>query len=99
MLDTNGDNVYDTEYVTSYTVTFDPNGGTSVSSQTVSYGSTATEPTAPTKTGYTFDGWYLDGAKYDFDTAVTSDVTLTASWIADTTATDDTTAADDTTTA
>ena len=36
----------------------------------------------PTRTGYTFDGWYLDEAEepFDFDTIITSDITLTAKW-------------------
>ncbi|MCD8004010.1 MAG: InlB B-repeat-containing protein, partial [Clostridia bacterium] len=68
------------EYTVTYTVTFDSNGGSSVDAQSVNYGLTATEPTDPTRTGYTFDGWYLDGEKYDFDTVVTGDVTLTAEW-------------------
>ncbi len=37
-------------------------------------------PSAPKKSGYRFDGWLLDGEVYDFDKAVTTDVTLTAKW-------------------
>ena len=40
-----------------YTVSFDNLGYGSVSSQTVEEGSLATEPTAPTRAGYTFNGW------------------------------------------
>ncbi|MCD7787309.1 MAG: InlB B-repeat-containing protein, partial [Firmicutes bacterium] len=72
---------------TTYTVTFNSNGGSSVSSQTVKSGSTATEPTSPTRSGYTFDGWYTSssgGSKYSFSTAVTSDLTLYAHWTANT---------------
>lgn len=40
------------------TITFDPQDGTvSPASQTITYGSAYTLPT-PTRTGYTFDGWY-----------------------------------------
>lgn len=71
-------------YVTEvYTVTFDSNGGTPVPpKKEVEYGLTATEPAAPEKTGYTFDGWYLDEAEapFSFDTTITSDITLTAKW-------------------
>ena len=66
-----------------YTVTFDSYGGTPVPpKQEVEYGLTATEPAAPEKTGYTFDGWYLDGAEepFSFDTTITSDITLKAKW-------------------
>jgi len=41
----------------SYTVSFNVDGGTAVVNQTVSYGSTASEPTPdPTKPGHTFGG-------------------------------------------
>ncbi|MCD7830765.1 MAG: InlB B-repeat-containing protein [Firmicutes bacterium] len=35
-------------------MTFDSNGGSAVSSQTVDSGSMATEPTSPTRDGYTY---------------------------------------------
>lgn len=63
-----------------YTITFDTDGGTVVPSQTVKDKGTATEPTAPTKTGYEFKGWLLDGKTYDFTTPVTKDATLKAKW-------------------
>ena len=64
-----------------YTVTFDSYGGTPVPpAQEVEYGLTATEPAAPEKTGYTFDGWYLGNEKYDFSAAVEQNITLTAKW-------------------
>ena len=63
-----------------YTVTFDSNGGSKVSSQTVTEGSKATKPTNPTRSGYTFAGWELDGKTYDFNTKVTKDITLKAKW-------------------
>ena len=67
------------------TVTFNTDGGTAVEDQKVANGKTATEPTAPTKDGYIFDGWYTDAAlnqKYDFSKAVTNDMTLYAKWTA-----------------
>ncbi len=63
-----------------YTVKFDSMGGSAVSSVTVKENETVKEPTAPTKDGYTFAGWYLDDAKYDFNTKVTKDITLKAHW-------------------
>ena len=64
-----------------YTVTFATDGGSDVANQTVPYGKTVQEPTtAPTRSGYTFDGWYLGDTKYGFDTAVTKNITLTAHW-------------------
>ncbi|MNB81788.1 Internalin-A precursor [compost metagenome] len=69
--------------VSSYTVTFEPNGGTAVSTQTIAYGQTATLPTAPAKTGYAFGGWYLDEeltVAYSFQSPVIGDLTLYAKW-------------------
>ena len=64
-----------------YTVDFDSNGGSEVSTQTVAYLGQVQEPDAPTYVGYAFNGWLLDGAAYDFSTPVTSSMTLTASWV------------------
>ena len=67
--------------INNYTVTFNTDGGTPVPpAQEVEYGLTATEPAAPKKTGYTFDGWYLGDEKYDFSAAVEQNITLTAKW-------------------
>ena len=63
-----------------YTITFDSNGGKAVDSQTVKYGGMIEEPAKPTRSGYNFDGWYLNGKLFDFDTFVTSDITLIAKW-------------------
>ena len=65
------------------TVTFNSNGGSTVQSQSVTSGAKATEPTAPTKEGFTFVGWYSDGdleTEFNFDTAITADTTLYAKW-------------------
>lgn len=40
----------------------------------------AIEPAAPTRPGYNFTGWYLDGKLYDFNTPVTGDLYLSAGW-------------------
>ena len=67
--------------INKYTVAFNTDGGTPVPPvQEVEYGLTATEPAAPEKTGYTFDGWYLGDEKYDFSAAVEQNITLTAKW-------------------
>ena len=65
---------------TKYTVTFNSDGGSSVSKQTVVSGKTATKPSNPTRSGYTFKGWYLNGIEYDFSSKVTKNITLTAKW-------------------
>ena len=70
--------------INTYTVTFNSQGGSVVSSQTVDHGGKATEPMAPTKTGHTFGGWYKESGctnVWDFTTdTVTADVTLYAQW-------------------
>jgi len=66
--------------VVKYTVTFNSNGGSAISSQTVVSGVKAVKPANPTKDGYTFVEWTLNGKTYDFNTAVTSNITLVASW-------------------
>ena len=67
-----------------FIVTFD-NEGTKTQ-EIIDAGSKITEPTAPTKEGYRFDGWYYDNnggkAKWNFDTdTVTRAMTLTAKWV------------------
>ena len=69
--------VYAKWNINSYTVSFDAEG---VASQTVQFGSLATKPTDPTKTGYTFRGWLLGGAAFDFATPITESISLSANW-------------------
>ena len=58
-----------------YTVSFNSNEGSAVASQTVSEGNTASEPSAPTKDGYTFVKWQLNGSDYNFSNPVTGNIT------------------------
>lgn len=64
-----------------YTVTFDSNGGTSVDSQIIVPGGKVVKPENPVKSGVGFVEWQLDGEAYDFDTPVTSDITLVAYYL------------------
>ncbi|MDM5246638.1 InlB B-repeat-containing protein [Lysinibacillus sp. G4S2] len=68
----------------SYIVTFDANGGSEVSSQTVGYNELVKAPSNPTKAGYTFNGWHKDKeltVLWDFaKDVVTKNVTLYAKW-------------------
>ena len=74
------------KWVQTYTVAFDTNGGSAVAPVTVDAGSTVTKPAAPTKSGYTFGGWYKDSTlqtPWDFaNDTVTADTTLYAKWTA-----------------
>jgi uncharacterized repeat protein (TIGR02543 family) len=64
-----------------FIVTFDPQGGSAVSSQQVIVGNKATRPINPTKQGYAFDDWYTeDDEVFDFDTPITESITLYAKW-------------------
>ena len=68
-----------------FTVTFDTDGGTPVpENQTVDKYKMATAPeTSPSKTGYTFDGWYTtaDGDQlFDWRTQIKADTTVYAHW-------------------
>ena len=63
-----------------YTVSFNSNGGSEVASQSVFEGTSASEPSAPTKAGYDFVKWQLSSADYDFSEAVTGNITLDAVW-------------------
>ena len=69
---------------TYYDVTFnvDMEGVTPVATQTVKCNATANEPTAPTKEGYKFLGWFKDGENtaFDFNTPITQKTELTAKW-------------------
>ncbi len=69
--------------VASYSVNFNTNGGTKVSTAFVKKGNVAAKPADPTKEGYTFGGWYVDEEltnAYDFATKVTKSITLYAKW-------------------
>ncbi len=64
-----------------FTVTFDSQGGSEVASQKVKDGKVAVKPKNPTKEGFEFGYWYLvEGSEYDFQTPVTSNITLKALW-------------------
>ena len=68
---------------TPVTVTYDygERGGI-YAKQIVQAGEKAIEPDVPSRQGYQFTDWYLDDTKYDFNTAVTGNMTLTAKWTA-----------------
>jgi len=71
-------------YINPSTVKFDSQGGNPIDTQKISYGGKVTKPANPSKTGYTFGGWYKEAAytnEWNFDTdTVTSEITLLAKW-------------------
>lgn len=68
----------------SHTVTFNTNGGSSISGQNVVDSESANKPDDPTRRGFNFVNWYdnsgFNGEPYDFNTPVTDDLTLFAKW-------------------
>lgn len=65
--------------VSSYTVTFDSNGGTSVNSMSVKKGGTLSGLPTPTKDYCNFAGWTYNGSSAEGMT-VNGNMTLTANW-------------------
>ena len=63
-----------------YKVVFDSNGGTNVVEQIIEKGGKVTKPVDPVKENSEFVEWRLDGAAYNFDTVVSRNMTLQASW-------------------
>ena len=73
------------QWTAAYTVAFDATGGTLVpDTQYIVPNGKVVPPTNPTRSGYTFNGWYnqaSDGIEWDFATSeVTQDTTLYAQW-------------------
>jgi uncharacterized repeat protein (TIGR02543 family) len=70
---------------TTYTVTFDSNGGSNVAAVIgITYGSTITLPPNPTKTDHDFVGWFIDNGMFQNEftssTVISSDLTVYAKW-------------------
>ncbi len=63
-----------------YQVTFNSNGGSVVASIYTGLTKTIEAPNSPTREGYKFVGWYLDGERFDFTSSIQSNITLTAYW-------------------
>lgn len=65
---------------TTYNVAFNSNGGTNVMTQKIKKNGYANVPEVPSRTGYTFAGWYHHGEKFDFNRPITKDYILVAKW-------------------
>lgn len=63
-----------------FTVTFNSNGGTAVAEVEVKKGEKVEKPADPTREGFEFEGWTLDGELYNFNQEVNSNITLIAKW-------------------
>lgn len=75
------DAIYTAEFVKLVTVTFDNNGNKAI--ETIDKGNKVTKPADPSRSGYVFSGWYDGTSKWDFNTVVNDDITLTAKWVKD----------------
>ena len=68
-----------------FDIKFDTDGGSAVATQRLRYGESVVEPSAPTKEGYLFLGWYADEEltkQVDVSNmTVTESTTLYASWV------------------
>lgn len=62
------------------TVTFNTNGGSTIPSEQVVIGQKISAPSTPSKAGYVFDDWYLNGEPFDFNKPIVEDITLVAGW-------------------
>lgn len=64
-----------------YAITFDTDGGSAIEQIIVKDGETITLPDAPTKDGFRFNGWLLDGKPFAPSTKISTDIKLIANWI------------------
>ena len=65
------------------TVTFNSQGGSAVASLQVDKGTAAAKPADPTRSGYTFGGWFKESScttAWSFSSPVTENLTLYAKW-------------------
>lgn len=74
------DSSEDTPQATYYSVSFNSAGGSTVKSQRVEEGKTATAPTDPVLDGFSFGGWYYLGEEWSFSTQIYENTVLTAKW-------------------
>lgn len=63
-----------------YTVKFDAKNGSEITEVIVKENEKVQKPKKPTRKGYTFVEWQVDGKKYNFNKEVTKDITLVAKW-------------------
>lgn len=64
-----------------YTITFDTDGGTNVDSVVIEENEKLILPEEPTKEGYNFNGWLLNGNLFNESNSIDKNITLKADWI------------------
>lgn len=70
------------EPIPTHAVTFDTVGGSEINPQYIPDKSFVIDPGKPTKQGFRFDGWTLNGKAWDFNSnKVTGPITLVAKWV------------------
>ena len=62
-------------------VSFETVGGNTIEPISVKKGEKVTRPIDPKKTGHTFKMWTLNGVAFDFETPITEDITLLATYV------------------
>ena len=62
------------------TITFDTDGGSTINPIEVVIGQKIGNVNTPSKAGYVFDDWYLNGEPFDFSKPIVEDITLVAGW-------------------
>ncbi|MCQ4086847.1 InlB B-repeat-containing protein [Saccharibacillus sp. JS10] len=81
---TQNTNLYAKWAVNTYTVSFDSQGGTAVGNLNADYETKIAPPIAPTRTGYTFTGWYTDASNQNLfnfsNTSIAENTQLYAGW-------------------
>ena len=86
LISCNGSDTTTTESATTYTITYELDGGTNSENNPSGYNSgVSLELGVPTKEGYMFAGWYTDPELTNFVTEIkkdaTGDITLYAKWL------------------
>lgn len=76
--------VWEKDEIQTYSVTFITGSNDVIEKQQVKDGNLVVEPKEPQKDGFKFDGWYLNGERFDFTTPISDNVELLASWIKET---------------
>jgi uncharacterized repeat protein (TIGR02543 family) len=73
------------KWIENYTLSFETNGANSITALSVTPNTATTKPSDPSKTGYTFSGWYSNSEltnQFDFNSKIVSNITLYAKWTA-----------------